>query len=308
MWKGTIADWLLVYDRALNEVEQNSVAQYLSGKYGVTWDPLEEPVPPLLDERYGGVNPDNWETFTAGTGISEMPLEYGIRHARWTLPDPESAAGPTNSASGVAVAVYTGEETANAEWENVAAFDYIRVGGESVADTFTGLAARVQNADMINGTSGSFYGIYLNPDGSGKIALIRQTGGIMGTTDVLVEADLGMADPVAGLTGKDLVAKLSVSTTEEGNVQIDGVIATDEAMNNKLADLSFLDDSASKILGKGSVGYFGLNNGDIPTATNWRNLQVFSIDGAITPSVPEPSMVLLLISALGMFPLWRKVL
>ena len=166
-------------------------------------------------------------------------------------------------------------------------FDYIRVGGESVADTFTGLAARVQNADMINGTSGSFYGIYLNPDGSGKIALIRQTGGIMGTTDVLVEADLGMEDPAAELSSKDLVAKLSVSTTEEGNVQIDGVIATDEAMNNKLADLSFLDDSASKILGKGSVGYFGLNNGDIPTATNWRNLQVYSIDGEYTV-IPDP--------------------
>ena len=283
-WNGTIAE-LLVYDRALTEIEQNDVANYLSTKYGVGWDPLEEPVAPLLDERYGGVNPDNWGTFTAGTGITDMPLEYGIRHARWTLPDPESAAGPENSAAGVAVAVYTGEETAAEEWENVVASTYIRVGGDSVADTFSGLAARVQDADLINGTSGSFYGIYVNPDGSGKIALIRQMGGILGTTDVLAEVDLEMVDPVAELASRDLVTKLSVSTTAEGNVQIDGLIATDEAMNDKLAEFSFLDDSMYKILGTGSVGYFGLNNGDIPTATNWRNLQVYSVDGAITPPI-----------------------
>ena len=283
-WNGTIAE-LLVYDRALTEIEQNDVANYLSTKYGVGWDPLQEPVAPLLDERYGGVNPDNWGTFTAGTGISEMPLEVPYRHARWTLPDPELAAGPDNSAAGVAVAVYTGEETAAEEWENVVASTYIRVGGDSVVDTFSGLAARVQDADLVNGTSGSFYGIYVNPDGSGKIALIRQMGGILGTTDVLLEADLGMEDPVAELASRDLVTKLSVSTTAEGNVQIDGVIATDEGFNDKLAELSFLDDSMYKILGTGSVGFFGLNNGDLFTATNWKYLQVYGVDGAITPPI-----------------------
>ncbi len=304
-WNGTIAE-LLVYDRALTEVEQNDVADYLSTKYAVTWNPLEEPVSPLLDERYGGVNPGNWDTFTAGTGISEMPLEVPYRHARWTLPDPESSAGPENSAAGVAVAVYTGEETAAEEWENIVASTYIRVGGDSVADTFSGLAARVQDADMTTGASGSFYGIYINPDDSGKIALIRQTGGILGTTDVLLEVDLEMADPVAGLTGKDLVTKLSVSTTENGNVQIDGVVATDEAFNNKLVELSFLDDSLDKILGTGSVGFFGLNSGDVFTATNWKNLQVYGIDGAITPPVPEPSTLVLLLTAVGALLAWRR--
>ena len=304
-WNGTFAE-LLVYDRALTEVEQNDVAEYLSTKYAVTWDPLEEPVSPLLDERYGGVNPDNWDTFTAGTGILEMPLEVPYRHARWTLPDSLSPAGPTNSAAGVGVAVYTGAETAAEEWENVTASTFIRVGGDSVADTFTGLAARVQDADMTTGASGSFYGIYINPDDTGKIALIRQTGGILGTTDVLLEADLEMTDPVAGLAGKDLITKLSVSTTEDGDVQIDGVVATDEAFNNKLAELSFLDVSVDKILGSGSVGFFGLNSGDLPTATNWRNLQVYGIDGAITPAVPEPSTLVLLLTAVGGLLVWRR--
>ena len=297
-WDGTIAE-LLVYDRALTEVEQNNVASYLSSKYGVGWEPLEEPVVPLLDERYNAVVPENWETFVTGTGISDMFLDGNWRHAQWTLPDPEQPASETNSASGIAFAAYTAEATETSEWENTSAISYIRIGGDAVGDTTAGLAVRVQDEDMETGASGSFYGIAINLstlEETGSISLIRQTGGVMGTTDVLATSALPLVlpedpenpeSPTYNYASTTLVTKLEVSTTEDGKVQIDGLVALDEAMTNTLAVLSFLDDSEDKLLGPGGVGYFGVNAGDIATAANWSNLTVYETDGAITPIEPD---------------------
>jgi hypothetical protein len=133
-----------------------------------------------------------------------------------------------------------------------------------------------------NSGNGNWYTFRLNASND-LIQIGRQNNGFA----VLDTFDLGDSIPL-GVNIYLLFSAINV----DGDVLLHAVASLNADLSNPFADMTVLDDSASKLLGPGAAGMRVFSNSAVGTVT---------FDNFTVTTIPEPStLVLLALSAAGL--------